>query len=413
MIKFCKRCLYSSEHPLGITFNEEGICSGCTIHDEKDQLNWIDRFKRLKKIINTYRSKKRSNYDCIVPVTGAGDSYYVMHIVKNKLKLNPLMVSYNKYFNTPIGINNLANLRMKFDADIIFKNVNLNSVKKITRHTLLEYKNMYWHILAGTTVFPVEVAINYKIPLIIWGAHQGVEQVGMYSHLHEPEMTRRYRHDHHLFNTEPENLYKLDNNLREEDLINYKYPDDKDLNSIGVRGIYLSNFIRWDPTAQHLEMIKKYNFKSAKLQRTFDTYDHVDCFNYMNIHDHLKLLKHGYSKVTDHVCREIRHKRISRYNGSLLVKKYQKQKIKYLDLFSKWLSISKHSLDFVLNRSRNKKYWKEYDINKFKDNTLIKKISVKKEKIFNNFERKYFKRKYKINLDKKEDYIIFGKGYKN
>ena len=137
MIKFCKRCLYSSEHPLGITFNEEGICSGCTIHDEKDQLNWIDRFKRLKKIINTYRSKKRSNYDCIVPVTGAGDSYYVMHIVKNKLKLNPLMVSYNKYFNTPIGINNLANLRMKFDADIIFKNVNLNSVKKITRHTLL------------------------------------------------------------------------------------------------------------------------------------------------------------------------------------------------------------------------------------------------------------------------------------
>ena len=413
MIKFCKRCLYSSEHPLGITFNQEGICSGCTIHDEKDQLNWIDRFKRLKKIIKTYRSKKRSNYDCIVPVTGAGDSYYVMHVVKNKLKLNPLMVSYNKYFNTPIGINNLANLRMKFDADIIFKNVNLNSVKKITRHTLLEYKNMYWHILAGSTVFPVEVAINYKIPLIIWGAHQGVEQVGMYSHLHEPEMTRRYRHDHHLFNTEPENLYKLDNNLREEDLINYKYPDDKDLNSIGVRGIYLSNFIRWDPTAQHLEMIKKYNFKSTKLQRTFDTYDHVDCYNYMNIHDHLKLLKHGYSKVTDHVCREIRHKRISRYNGSLLVKKYQKQKIKYLNLFSKWLSISKHSLDFVLNRSRNKKYWKEYDINKFKDNTLIKKISVKKEKIFNNFERKYFKRKYKINLDKKEDYIIFGKGYKN
>ena len=406
MIKFCKRCLYSSEHPLGITFNEEGICSGCTIHDEKDQLNWIDRFKRLKKIINNYRSKKRSNYDCIVPVTGAGDSYYVMHIVKNKLKLNPLMVSYNKYFNTPIGINNLANLRMKFDADIIFKNVNLNSVKKITRHTLLEYKNMYWHILAGSTVFPVEVAINYKIPLIIWGAHQGVEQVGMYSHLHEPEMTRRYRHDHHLFNTEPENLYKLDNNLREEDLINYKYPDDKDLNSIGVRGIYLSNFIRWDPTAQHLEMIKKYNFKSTKLQRTFDTYDHVDCYNYMNIHDHLKLLKHGYSKVTDHVCREIRHKRISRYNGSLLVKKY-------LNLFSKWLSISKHSLDFVLNRSRNKKYWKEYDINKFKDNTLIKKISVQKGKIFNNFERKHFKRKYKINLDKKEDYIIFGKGYKN
>ena len=43
------------------------------------------------------------------------------------------------------------------------------------------------------------MAINYKIPLIIWGAHQGLEQVGMFSHTHEVEMTRRYGHDHDLF----------------------------------------------------------------------------------------------------------------------------------------------------------------------------------------------------------------------
>ena len=54
-----------------------------------------------------------------MPVTGANDSHFIVHIVKNILGMNPLLVNYNKYFNTPIGISNLANLRLKFDLDIL------------------------------------------------------------------------------------------------------------------------------------------------------------------------------------------------------------------------------------------------------------------------------------------------------
>ena len=42
-LQFCVRCLYSSEHPLNITFNEKGLCSGCQIHEEKDVLDWSER----------------------------------------------------------------------------------------------------------------------------------------------------------------------------------------------------------------------------------------------------------------------------------------------------------------------------------------------------------------------------------
>ena len=272
MIKFCSRCLYSNQHPLGITFDDEGVCSGCKIHEEKDSLDWNYRFKKLKKIVSKYKSKSQNNYDCIVPVSGGSDSHYVLHIVKNKLGLNPLLVNYNKYFNTPIGIRNISNLRIKFDADILFQNININSVKRLTKVTLLDYQNIYWPILAGQTVFPVQIATRYKIPLIIWGAHQGTEQVGMFSHLHEVEMSRRYRHDHDLFGADPISLVKFENTLREEDIHNYRYPEDALIKKIGVRGIYLSNFIRWDPTEQNLKMVKKFNFRSAKLPRTFDTY---------------------------------------------------------------------------------------------------------------------------------------------
>ena len=177
----CIRCLYSSDHPLGLTFDADGLCSGCRIHEEKDTLDWDARLAELQRLVRPYKSKNGKNYDCIVPVTGGQDSYYIVHIVKNILNLNPLLVSYNKYFNTPLGIKNLANLRIQFDCDIIIKNVNPRSVKNITRHTLRKYGNMYWPILAGQSVFPVQTAVSHEIPLVIWGAHQGIEQVGMFS----------------------------------------------------------------------------------------------------------------------------------------------------------------------------------------------------------------------------------------
>ena len=115
-IKQCKRCLYKNTHPFGLIIDENGICSGCRIHEEKDILDWDERWEILKKIVNEYKINNKSTYDCIVPVTGGGDSYYILHLVKNKLKLNPLLVTYNKYFNTPLGIRNLANLRTNSNA---------------------------------------------------------------------------------------------------------------------------------------------------------------------------------------------------------------------------------------------------------------------------------------------------------
>ena len=119
-IKFCKKCLYSSAHPLGLTINENGICSGCEIHDEKNKLDWNFRWDKLKKLVKPYISKSGKNYDCVVPVSGGQDSYYILHLVK-KIGLKPLLVSYNKYFNTRLGIENLSNLESNLTLILFFK----------------------------------------------------------------------------------------------------------------------------------------------------------------------------------------------------------------------------------------------------------------------------------------------------
>ena len=311
----------------------------------------------MESIVAPYRNTNGRNYDCIVPVTGANDSYYIVHLVKQKLGLNPLLVTYNRYFNTPLGIRNLANLRIQFNYDILYQNVNPKSVKRIVRSTLQRFGSIHWPILAGQSVFPVQTAVRFNVPLIIWGAHQGLEQVGMFSHLHEVEMTRRYRKDHDLMGFEADDLLSVFDTLNEEDIWQYRYPTDAELDSVGVRGIYLGNYVRWDPKAQHELMIKLYNYASASFGRTFDTYDHVDCFNYMDMHDQLKLFKHGYSRVTDHATREIRHGRLTRSQGLRLVRHHELVKPSHINQLSEWLGIQPRSLDFIINQHRNASYW--------------------------------------------------------
>ena len=118
-MQYCSRCVYPDNHPLNIVFSKNALCSGCLVHEEKDQLDWTTRFDNLTTIVDQYRNISGNNYDCIVPVTGANDSYYIVHVVKNILRLNPLLVTYNKHYNTEIGIRNIAYLRTLFDCDIL------------------------------------------------------------------------------------------------------------------------------------------------------------------------------------------------------------------------------------------------------------------------------------------------------
>jgi N-acetyl sugar amidotransferase len=377
------------------------------VHEEKEALNWHERWLKLESLVKPYRAN--NTYDCIVPISGSQDSYYILYLVKEKLGLNPLLVSYNKYFNTQLGIKNLANLRIRFNCDIIYQNVNPLSVKKITRSTLRRFGSIYWPILAGQSVFPVQTAVRYKIPLIIWGAHQGLEQVGMFSHEHEVEMTRRYRKDHDLMGYEADDLLSIFDTLKEEDIWQYRYPDDYELHKIGVRGIYLGNYVRWDPKAQHEKMIEEFGYQTSIFNRTFDCYDYVDCFNYMNLHDNLKLFKHGYSKVTDHASREIRFGRIDRNQGVELVKKYENKPPLFFDKFSNWLGMNPEALLFILNQHRNKDYWTQTDFMKWEFNGWSTKIPADK-----SFGENFENLKFIVNNDFNKDvdaYINVGKGW--
>ena len=74
-MKYCKKCLYPDTKPL-LIFDENGICDACKAPEKKDKIDWDSRRKDLATILEKYRSKDDSRYDCIIPVSGGKDSHF-------------------------------------------------------------------------------------------------------------------------------------------------------------------------------------------------------------------------------------------------------------------------------------------------------------------------------------------------
>jgi N-acetyl sugar amidotransferase len=403
-MKKCSECLYPENHALNIVLDENGVCSGCKIHREKYQIDWTKKRDELIKIFKKYKSKK-NYYDCVIPVSGGGDSFFIVDFVKRVLKANPLLVNYNTHYNSPVGIYNLSLLRSSFDADFLQLTVSPTKVKKITRESLIKMGSIYWHCIAGQSVFPVQIAVNYKIPLIIWGAHQGIDQVGMFSHYDQVEMTEKYRKDHDLMGFNAEDL--VGEICSKEDLVDYKYPSQKDINDIGVRGIYLNNYIFWDSYSQHQKMDKIYNYNSNIQNRTFDKYNYSHCMYYSDVHDYIKFMKYGYAKINDNVAREIRLGKINKETGSKLINFYLSKKPKFLDSFLSWIGMTKKSFDFVIDIHRKKSAWERN--NKWEWNYKSNFLSNKKKKFCN--EKIFSKYNKKIRKKFNKDPLVFEKGF--
>lgn len=331
----CKRCLYPTNHPFGLELHD-GICSGCITHQEKDAIDWEERREALCSILSDSTRKKRS-YDCVVPVVGDAEDYYVLSLVLD-LGLAPLVVCVNDYFKNDIGWHNLHNLITHFDVDSVIFNPDFHIYQELIKTSLRKYDSVLLPFHNLHTAFPVHVACDRNIPLVVWGQNQSVEQVGKFSHFDAVEMSRWCRREHDLFNVEIDTLIGNGAQVDTRKLNYYEYPDIRRVTRRNVRGIYLGNFFRWDPLRQNSKSCQ-FGFWPEPNSVTFDPYERAGSSVYYNIHDLFKLKRTGYRKFDDHLAREIRHGRV---NGSKIKELKEEYSGASVDLepFFKWLGVS-------------------------------------------------------------------------
>ena len=66
-INYCTRCTIPSTQE-GVTFDELGICTACISSEEKMHINWQEREKEFRKILEEAKKKAGSAYDCVLPI---------------------------------------------------------------------------------------------------------------------------------------------------------------------------------------------------------------------------------------------------------------------------------------------------------------------------------------------------------
>jgi N-acetyl sugar amidotransferase len=414
-MKYCNRCLYPENHALNIIFNEDGVCSGCLVHEEKYSIDWDKKYQELESLLVQYRNRPDTSYDCIIPVTGVGDDYFVVDIIKNQFGMNPLLVTYNTHFNTKVGVRNLARLITQLDCDHIMSTVGPDTVKEITKITLKKIGDMYWHVLAGSQTFPVQVATKLDIPLIIWGVNGWLDQVGMFSHFDQVEMTKKVRKEHALRGLDAESLVGESDKVSKKDLQAYTYPSDEQLENSRVRGLYLGNYLFWDSQKQIELMIEKYGYETSLQERTYNTYESIACWNNASVHDYVKFLKYGYGKVTDHASRDIRLKRKTREEGVKLVAQYQFVKPAALEKFLKWIDISEAEFMLHIDAFRDPRAWGKNATGEWvlKSSVVdcLTDENVEKARLNVEDPREYLLTELKERESEEGDYILLGRTY--
>ncbi len=362
-MKYCKRCVYP-EVAVNLSIDDDGICSSCRSFEEFEKLSpsfWKKRQKRFDEIINEKLKNNKSNYDCIVPVSGGKDSYYQTHVMVSNYGLKPLLVTYHGNNYLPSGDYNRDRMREVFNADHIVYGPSIDVLRKLNRIGFKKMGDMNWHAHCGIFTVPIQLAVKFNIPLIIWG-----EVAWDISGMHSPgdfvEFSARVRHEHSLRGYE---LFDFiddpKDKLTEKDMLWAKYPSDKEILDVGVRGLYIGNFFKWDPNYHAKLMNKKYNWKPSfqNFERTYRKISNLDDRYENGIHDLMKYIKFGYGRASDHASKDIRTGYLSRKKGIEYVKKYDHVVSSDLDYWLDYVNMKEEDFWKIANSFRDKRVWKK------------------------------------------------------
>ena len=319
MLRYCVKCVMPHTKP-DLRLDEFGVCSACRSYEGRAEVNWAARRSELDDILRRYRNRDGTHWDCIVPVSGGKDStYQVVRMLQ--LGMNPLCVTATTCDLSPIGRRNIENIK-KLGVDYVEFSPNPRVRATLNRIGLTQVGDISWPEHVAIFTIPVRAAVQFNVPLIIWGENSQNEYGGPAAAARDHVLTRRWLEEFGgLLGLRVTDLEGMEG-LRARDLVPYHYPSDDELARVGVTGIFLGHYIPWDGYANAL-LAQAHGFE------TFHTTVEGSIVNYENldncqtgIHDYFKFLKFGFGRATDIACLHIRRGRITREDGLELVTRH-------------------------------------------------------------------------------------------
>ena len=348
-IQYCVRCCMP-ETSEGTIFDEMGICRACQSSEQKMHIDWETRERELRKILEHYKKNAGDNYDCLVPISGGKDSAFQLHVLVNVYGMKPLACTFSHNWWSKIGFENLWNVLEKMDVDHVMFTPSRSLVNRVARQSLYTIGDACWHCHAGVGAYPLQVAVQYQIPLIVWG--ESVAEAGNKASYKENVIfdENYYR----KVSMKADTSQMLNDQLCPRDMLPFKFPSKDELDDLGMRGIFIGDYIFWDGERQ-VEFIKEtYGWQEDDVEGTFKRYKSVEC-RMPGVHDYSKFLKRGFGRATDHASQDVRAGLLTREEAFELIKEYDPKRPEALDYYLEITGFTEQEFEDILKSQRTGK----------------------------------------------------------
>lgn len=318
MLTYCKRCVMLDTKP-DLKLDTEGVCNACRSFERRGEVDWDARYRDLLRILEQYRRADGTNWDCIVPVSGGKDStYQVVRMLQ--LGLNPLCVTSTTCDLSEIGHANIENLK-RLGVDHVEMSPNPRVRAKLNRIGLRQVGDISWAEHVGIFTIPVRAAVQFGIPLIIWGENSQNEYGGPAAAADNNVLNRRWLEEFGgLLGLRVSDIAGQEG-IEPRQLIPYSYPSDEELARVGVTGLFLGHYLPWDGLSNALiSQANGFVAYGKVVEGSMVNYENLDNCQ-TGIHDYFKFLKFGFGRATDLACLHIRRGRLTRRDGLEIVRR--------------------------------------------------------------------------------------------
>lgn len=366
-MKYCQKCILPDTRP-NIRIEDDGICNACKSHDTKVNIDWKERKKAFKIVIENAKQKSQG-YDCLIPVSGGKDStWQVVKCLEYGLK--PLTVTWKTPARTEIGAKNLANL-INLGVDHIDYQVNPVVEKKFLYQALVRFGATAIPMHMAMFNIPLKIAVKLDIPLVVWGENSAFEYGSKEDEYMgfklDDKWFRKFGVTHGTTASD-----WVSKELTEKELTPYFGPTNEELKGKGTLAIFLGYYFQWDPEIS-LKVAKENGFQERIQGPKTGYYNYADIDDdFISIHHYLKWYKFGITRLFDNLSIEIRNGRLTRDEAIKIIdERGDDTPYKDIDKFCNFVGIAQEHFFEVIEKFRNKDIWVKHNGTWMIDNFII------------------------------------------
>ena len=354
-MKWCQSCVLPDSRP-NLIISDDGVCNACRSHAGKTGIDWQARAAAFRQVVE-YAKARTNGYNCLIPVSGGKDStWQVLKCLE--YGLTPLAVTWKTPARTAIGQRNLDNL-VALGVDHIDYRINPKVEARFMLKAFERFGSTAIPMHMALFNIPLTIAVKLQIPLVVWGENSAFEYGTADETLTGFRLNGAWLKNHGVTHGTNAGDWLAEGFSRRE-LAAYFGPDSAELDSDGLRALFLGYYFQWDPeTSLSVAAAHGFLFKPGEARTGYYDYADIDD-DFISLHHWMKWYKFGFTRLFDNLALEVRNGRISRERAlETISEKGDQTPHADINRFCDFAGITRERFFAIAETFRNRDIWQQ------------------------------------------------------